>query len=246
MIFIRPLSQVVGSARVGGVNLGCPMYQTRFVIVFVITAILVLTGSQCVVVVSSGSGTSDKDKDQDDGVVIIASEGRFIDAPVQGLRYVSGSIAGMTGANGEFLFEPGTPVRFFLGDIPLGKPVDGKIIVTPLDLVDGGTINTSAAINIARLLQSLDAVPGDDRITIPVETSRTAVYANKTIAASLEFLDFADETTFVNTASQLIAVLTASYPFTAVLIDSETAQQHLVESLARYGIKGKSVAHPVP
>jgi len=41
-----------------------------------------------------------------------------------------------------------------------------------------------------------------------------------------------DETAFVNSASQLVATLTADYPFTAVLIDAESARRHLLESLA--------------
>ena len=31
---------------------------------------------------------------------------------------------------------------------------------------------------------------------------------------------------------QIVAVLTVSYPFTATLVDSDTARQHLLESLA--------------
>jgi len=40
----------------------------------------------------------------------------------------------------------------------------------------------------------------------------------------------------VNAAAELIAVLTAGYPFTAVLVDADSAQRHLTESLGNAGI----------
>ena len=52
------------------------------------------------------------------------------------------------------------------------------------------------------------------------------------VSSPIEFLDFADEQAFVNAASHLVAVLTATYPFTAVLVDAASAKQHLVDSLA--------------
>jgi hypothetical protein len=77
-------------------------------------------------------------------------------------------------------------------------------------------------------------VPGDDAITLPEQLRTVAVLANEALTASIEFLDFADETAFVNAASQLVAVLTAGYPFTAVLVDADSARLHLIESLARF------------
>jgi hypothetical protein len=88
-------------------------------------------------------------------------------------------------------------------------------------------------INIARLLQSLDSVPGDGRISVPGNLQSVAVKSNDNVAASIRFLDFADETAFVNAASQLIATLTASYPFTAVLVDADSAREHLRQSVKR-------------
>ncbi|MEN8761660.1 MAG: hypothetical protein ABF290_04440, partial [Thiogranum sp.] len=79
--------------------------------------------------------------------------------------------------------------------------------------------------------QSLDAEPGGDGIRVPGNLQAAAVQSNDKIAASIRFLDFADEAAFVNAASQLIATLTASYPFTAVLVDAETAREHLSQSI---------------
>jgi hypothetical protein len=114
----------------------------------------------------------------------------------------------------------------------LGEAAEGATVLTPVDLVPSGDIDTPAVINIARLLQSLDALPGDAKITLPHSLHATAQRNNETLSASIESLDFYDDGAFVNAASQIVAVLTASYPFTTTLVDSETARQHLLESLA--------------
>lgn len=206
----------------------------KTLILVALLAVLLLTGSKCVFVAKSGGGSSDRNKDDESGLVVIIGDGQFVDGPVAGLRYVSGSVAGVTGTAGEFQYELDSSVQFFIGDIPLGDPVRGKAIMTPLDLVPNGTVDTPAVINIARLLQSLDAVPGDDAITLPEQLRTVAVLANEALTASIEFLDFSDESAFVNTASQLVAILTAGYPYTAVLVDADSARLHLIESLAKY------------
>jgi hypothetical protein len=160
----------------------------------------------------------------------------LIDAPMQGVRYESGSISGVTGDLGEFQYETGGTIRFFIGDIALGDAVRGKAVITPIDLVPNGTIDTPAVINIARLLQSLDSIPGDNRITIPAVLRAEAVRSNGVVDSSIQNLDFADETAFVNAATQLISTLTASYPFTAVLVDRQSAREHLTRAFDAAGI----------
>jgi hypothetical protein len=185
------------------------MGSKQFSILFALVALLSLTGSECVIVAKSGS-SHDKDEEKRSGLVVVLSDGQFIDAPVQGMGFVSGSVSGITGPDGEFQYEAGQPVRFFIGDIVLGEGAEGGAVVTPLDLVPGGDIDTPAVINIARLLQSLDAVPGDERITLPDTVHTTALRGNEALFASIEFMDFHDEAAFVNAASQIVAVLTAS------------------------------------
>ncbi|MEN8801389.1 MAG: hypothetical protein ABF297_05355 [Thiogranum sp.] len=200
-------------------------------ILIAVIATLTLTGAKCAFVAKSGTGTGDKEDENRSTLVVVISDGRLIDGPVQGVRYLSGSVSGITGSEGEFQYEEGNTIRFFIGDIALGGATPGKAIITPLDLVPGGTLETPAVINIARLLQSLDAEPGGDGIRVPGNLQAAAVQSNDKIAASIHFLDFADEAAFVNAASQLIATLTASYPFTAVLVDAETAREHLSQSI---------------
>jgi hypothetical protein len=212
------------------------MPSRKSLLVLALLAIPLLGGGQCSFFASSGGGSSDVEKKQDDaGLVIIVGDGTLVDAPVEGVRYESGTLSGITGSRGEFRYEVGNTIRFFIGDIALGSPVTGQAVITPLDLVAGGTVDTPAVINIARLLQSLDSEPGDELITIPPEVRAAAVRSNEMLSPAIEFLDFADEPAFVNAASQLVAVLAGDYPFTAVLVDSEQARTHLNRSLRRLG-----------
>jgi hypothetical protein len=221
------------------------MISKRSLLMVVVMAVPVLTGSQCVFVATSGNNNSckptidkpcDSQNNTDPVVVVTVDNGQFIDAPVQGVRYESGSVSGVTGDLGEFQYETGGTVRFFIGDIALGEAVSGKAVITPIDLVPSGTIDTPAVVNIARLLQSLDSIPGDNRITIPAVLHADAVRSNVAVDTSIQYLDFADETSFVNAATQLISTLTASYPFTAVLVDRQSARKHLTRSLHAAGI----------
>ena len=83
-----------------------------------LVAIPLLGGSPCACFFSSGGGSSDsEDKDERAGLVVIVSNGNFVDAPVEGVNYESGSLAGITGRNGEFQYEVGNSIRFFIGDI---------------------------------------------------------------------------------------------------------------------------------
>mgnify|MGYP006909095955 CR=1 FL=1 len=209
------------------------MFAAQLRIFAAVIFVLTLTGSQCAFVAWSGDRSSDDDEDDEDdaGLVVVIRDGRFIDAPVEGLHYMSGVLAGVTGPGGEFRYQNGSTVRFFIGDILLGEADRGKPVLTPLDLVANGDIDTPAVINIARLLQSLDAIPGDDAISIPAAMHNAAVRSNVALSHSIDYLDFRDDTAFVNAASQLIAVLTADYPFTASLVDPQTARHHLAANI---------------
>ena len=77
--------------------------------------------------------------------------GVFIDSPVEGLGYQSGSrTPGTTDAEGMFVYEIGQVLSFSVGGVELGSLPDGQALVTPYDFGE-------AAENIARLLQTLDA-----------------------------------------------------------------------------------------
>jgi hypothetical protein len=206
------------------------MPNRKYLLVILLLSMPLLAGGQCSFFYSSGD--DDDDEETGNATVVVVARGTLVDAPVEGVSYESGALAGITGSSGEFRYEVGNTVRFSIGDIALGRPVMGKAVITPLDLVENGTSDTPAVINIARLLQSLDSQPGDGFITIPAEVRAAAVRSNPAVAAAIEFMDFSDEPAFINAASQLLAVLAGDYPFTAVLVDADQARAHLERSLA--------------
>ena len=85
--------------------------------------------------------------------------GYFKDSNTQGVRYVSGGRAGVTGADGSFTYEVGRPVSFYLGsgtNLPLGTVAVGQSVVTPVDLVASGSTLSPAVQNLTRFLMMLD------------------------------------------------------------------------------------------
>ncbi len=82
--------------------------------------------------------------------------GVFKDSNVAGLDFQSGGQSGVTNSAGEFSFEVGEQVSFSVGSLSVGTG-PAKAIMTPLDLVAGGTTADPQVQNIARFLQLLDA-----------------------------------------------------------------------------------------
>lgn len=193
----------------------------RVIIILVLAAIPLMVGSQCSFFFSTGGSSDDDDEDKEEQVAVVAT-GSFGAMPIAGANYVSGSVSGVTDSNGEFQYEIDKSVQFSIGDIKLGRAVNGKSLITAADLVAEDAGDTASATNIERLLLSLDAEPGDEVITIPAEVRAGARLSNEAVSSAIQFLDFADDDDFANSASQLVSVLTGDYPFTAVLVDAET------------------------
>ena len=82
--------------------------------------------------------------------------GQFKDANVAGLSYVSGGQSGITDSEGRFIYEVGETVTFSVGNVQLGEAIEGKSVVTPVDLIEQGSSSSEPVTNIARLLQALD------------------------------------------------------------------------------------------
>ncbi len=211
-------------------NMTIRMIVRKTIPILTLLALPFLVGSSCAFFFSSGGGSSDKkdpEIEKEEDQMIVAASGTFGDPPAQGVSFASGALSGVTGSNGEFQYEPDKSVQFSIGEIALGEAVAGKSEITPQDLVDNGTADTPAAINITRLLVSLDSEVGDNVITVPSTVRTAAVRTNADLASAIEFLEFSDEAAFLNAGSQLVAVLTDDYPFTATLVDADTARQRM-------------------
>ncbi|MDD2905128.1 MAG: S8 family serine peptidase [Sulfurimonas sp.] len=87
--------------------------------------------------------------------------GIFIDSPVQGLYYKTTTKSGFTNEKGEYQYIEGETVEFKFGDLSLGTVV-AQTLITPYSMETNNS--NIQAINIAVLLQSLDASRDEDMI----------------------------------------------------------------------------------
>ena len=83
------------------------------------------------------------------------TNGVFKDSNVSGLSSVSGDTKSITDQAGAFRFEEGGKVSFSIGNVSLGEGT-GKAVMTPIDLVENGSLSSSEALNIVRFLIMLD------------------------------------------------------------------------------------------
>lgn len=139
--------------------------------------------------------------------------GQFIDAPVQGLGYTCSSGAtGTTNSDGEYTCNLGDNVTFSLGGVEIGTASVQTTAITPYSLFPN---STTAAINLARLLQSLDTNSNDNIIVLDA-----ALEAN--IPTSVDF-----------TATDFKATIETALATT--LISSQEAETNMNESIVALG-----------
>lgn len=187
----------------------------------------------------SGSGGSDSRSDE-------LSEGVFIDSAVSGLRFSTDSQQGRTSAEGAFVYRPGEDVSFAVGGIQLGSAA-GQSILTPLSLLPDASPADAAVVNMARLLQSLDA---DGNLVNGIQISdeidqRVTEHAQQ---HRLENLDFSDDEAFEQAVAALLDDLNQAGVFDENSHAGERslrarlpAWQHLQDSLAQ--LDGADLQH---
>ncbi len=153
--------------------------------------------------------------------------GYFKDSSTQGLRYVSGSRSGVTGADGSFTYEVGQPVSFYLGtgnNLPLGTS-SSKSVITPLDLVSGGSTLLLSVQNRVRLLMMLDADNNPDNgITIS-----SSVQAAASMWPTLNFNQ--SDTSFDTAVAPILTSVNTADSRVAVLPSAATARTHVNATL---------------
>ena len=201
------------------------MNHRAFILLFALFAPLTLTGGfQCFY---SDNADSDFDRifiDADGELTVIVSARKQQPTPVEGLEVVFSTGDSQTDSNGRVSVPPRSNSDFYIGDIFLGATSirDGRVGV---EQIVGREADTSVApVNVLRLLLSLDRFRSDNRITIPATVNRAASLTNPQVAVYIEELDFANTPTFENAATNLLAILTADYPFTAELVSVAAAE----------------------
>lgn len=107
--------------------------------------------------------------------VVTTYTGKFIDAAVIGINYKTAEEAGITNADGEFIYRSDEKVTFSIGDIVFPE-VLADAVITPLNIFVTTDINNIAVVNALRLLQTLDedGIP-ENGITILSEAHQLAL-----------------------------------------------------------------------
>jgi len=152
------------------------------------------------------------------------ASGVFKDANVEGLDFSSGGQSGETGADGGFTYEVGEPVTFSVGGVVLGT-TDGAPVITPVELVAGGTTATRAVQNIVRFLLMLDA-DGDPSNGVQIsEAVRTRADSWTQIDFDIDDFNGSPDVQFMQTDAQ------GADDGPHVIPDIPTAQAHLESTL---------------
>ncbi|MCK4442152.1 MAG: hypothetical protein KAU90_09085, partial [Sulfurovaceae bacterium] len=104
--------------------------------------------------------SGDKEK-----VEVLTGVFKSINGVVEGLEYRSGNQFGLTNEKGEFKYEEGKKVKFYIYQLELGTS-DAKEVMTPADLALSTSFDNPKPRNIIRLLNAFDAIADDNKITI--------------------------------------------------------------------------------
>lgn len=154
--------------------------------------------------------------------------GVFIDSAVIGIGYRTETLSGVTDEDGQYEYVEGETVTFFIGDLEFA-PVDATGVVTPLDIAQTDDLEDAAVINMARLLQTLDADGNPDNgITI----TQTAIDTAEPVDFTLSVADFA-------ASDAVLATVTNGGQDTEVseLVSEEDAVSHLSEQVDEFGVQ---------
>lgn len=151
---------------------------------------------------------------------VVVQTGVFVDSAVAGVAYQTspGNFSGVTSATGQYQFAEGDTVIFSIGAIEF-PPVTAKGVVTPVDMAASGNPADQIVVNIAVLLQSLDADgdPGNG-ISIPAAAVTAAV---QNVTFNQPYSSFANE---------VLPVVQHTDTNKAVVSEA-SASAHLAESL---------------
>lgn len=148
----------------------------------------------------------------------VPASGKFIDGPIEGLGYDTGSTSGVTGAGGIYTYYPGNEVRFFIGNIDLGT-VLAQPVVSPLHLYPGANASSPQVVRMSRFLLSIGTLNPDNSITIP-----PAVFDAAMRVAPVSLITLTDD-------AQLEALVKAVKGNAATLVTEAEAISHLTSSL---------------
>ncbi len=132
-----------------------------------IYAFLLISPSLFLIACGGGGGGTDNT-----APTATEQKGQFIDSLVSGLRYETPTTSGVTDTQGRFSYRDGETIRFYVGDVFIGK-ASGRAIITPIELVNNANDESNVHVqNILIFLQSIDE-DGDESNGITITTNAT-------------------------------------------------------------------------
>jgi putative metal-binding protein len=153
----------------------------------------------------------------------------FIDSPVAGLGFETPTHQGKTDDAGAFDYFPGERADLTLGDVYLGNAlIDHKI--SPVDVFEGGDMDDNRVINMARLLQSLDA-DGDPSKGIGITDPVAEYFESAMDTLELVDIDFNDDLQVEAVIDETILQSSANPDLNLVKVSKEEAEVHLGKSV---------------
>lgn len=148
--------------------------------------------------------------------------GGFYDTIVSGLEYESTSASGVTDDRGLFDIMQGETVTFSLGGVTLGSAT-ASAIMTPLDLVGGGDLDSREIINRVQFLLAMD----DDALFengIQISPALRERAADWSVNFDLDFAAFESEVAEELAAASEVNAVAASLP------GPEAARMHMEQT----------------
>lgn len=187
----------------------------------ILTALLASALAGC-----GGSGSGSNDDSTPPEASAEQQTGTFIDSAVANIKYRTSTQPerARTNADGEFKFIEGDEVTFSVGGIDL-PPTTAQSVVTPLDLAGTSDINDTAALNIARMLQTLDDDGNPDNGINILDQAHEAAAGISSASVDFTSETFGDDESLVNFFAN-------SGSSTTELISTEQAKAHLSKTLA--------------
>ena len=155
--------------------------------------------------------------------------GHFIDSPVGGLSFETPTHAGKTDESGGFDYFPGERVDLAIGSVHLGTPLAGHK-VSPLDIYENADTDDPRVINMARLLQSLDA-DADPSEGIGITEDVEVCLDQAVQDLGLTGVDFADDGQTESVIQGTINQCAGVEGVTLVAVSADEAQANLDRSL---------------
>jgi len=166
---------------------------------------LLLATTSCLALALGGCGDSSGSSDSQTEVVT----GVFVDSPVENINFATKSQKGSTNAKGEFSYKEGETVTFTIGDIDLPAAA-AQEVVSPTTLAGTTDSTDTTAVNIARLLQTIDS-DGDPNNGITVDaTAHTAATGLTGVDFSSASFDSDVDSLVKNSGSPKTTLVTAA------------------------------------